>query len=35
MKAQRDIFLEELLYFAKQDPSILLITVDMGAPALD
>lgn len=35
MKTQRDFFLEELLVHAKADPSIVLITVDMGAPALD
>lgn len=35
MKAQRDVFLEELLIHAKKDSRIILITVDMGAPALD
>lgn len=35
MKAQRDVFLEELLSYAKKDRDIVLITVDMGAPALD
>jgi transketolase len=35
MKAQRDEFIEELFVIAKSDPSIVFISVDMGAPALD
>jgi transketolase len=31
----RDVFLSELLEFAKKDDSIVLMSVDMGAPALD
>jgi transketolase len=32
---QRDIFISELMEFAKNDKDIVLISVDMGAPALD
>jgi len=35
VKAQRDQFLESLFHEAERDESITLITVDMGAPALD
>ena len=35
MKAQRDEFLDKLFEEAVNDPSIILISVDMGAPALD
>ncbi len=35
MKTQRDQFLEKLFEYAKQDESIILLSVDMGAPALD
>lgn len=35
MKSQRDLFLELLLEKAKQDSSIVLLSVDMGAPAID
>jgi transketolase len=35
MKAQRDEFIEYLFQQAKVDPSIIFISVDMGAPALD
>ncbi len=35
MKAQRDVFLESLLDKAKNDSSIMLLSVDMGAPAID
>lgn len=35
MKAQRDEFLDKLFEEAVIDPSIILISVDMGAPALD
>lgn len=35
MKTQRDTFLEVLLEKAKIDKSIMLLTVDMGAPAID
>jgi transketolase len=35
MKAQRDVFLDELFLAAQKDPNIILISVDMGAPALD
>lgn len=35
MKPQRDLFIEELLLKAKLDSSIIFISVDMGAPALD
>lgn len=35
MKAQRDIFIENLFLEAQKDSSIILISVDMGAPALD
>lgn len=34
-ESPRDIFLTQLLDFAKKDQSILLLSVDMGAPALD
>ena len=35
MKTQRDTFLEILFERAKVDKSIMLLTVDMGAPAID
>jgi len=35
MKAQRDEFLEILLNKAKKDSSIVLLSADMGAPAID
>ena len=35
MKTQRDEFIEKLLVEAKKDSSIIFISVDMGAPALD
>lgn len=35
MRAHRDVFIEELFSQAKKDASIVLISVDMGAPALD
>ena len=35
MKTQRDVFLESLLDEAKNDSSIILLSVDMGAPAID
>jgi len=35
MKSQRDEFLEILLDRAKKDSSIILLSVDMGAPAID
>ena len=35
MKAQRDEFIEYLFMQAKRDPSIIFISVDMGAQALD
>jgi transketolase len=35
MRAQRDVFLDELYLAAQKDSNIILISVDMGAPALD
>jgi transketolase len=35
MPQQRDIFLTELLKIAKNDKNVVLISADMGAPALD
>lgn len=35
MKTQRDVFLDSLLDKAKNDSSIMLLSVDMGAPAID
>lgn len=35
MKAQRDVFLELLLEEAKRDHSVMLLSADMGAPAID
>ena len=35
MKTQRDVFLDSLLDKAKNDSSIILLSVDMGAPAID
>lgn len=32
---QRDLFLTDLLAIAKKDPDVILISPDMGAPALD
>ncbi len=35
MKTQRDVFLDSLFDKAKNDSSIMLLSVDMGAPAID
>jgi transketolase len=35
MTTQRDVILSELLKYAKEDSNVILISVDMGAPALD
>jgi transketolase C-terminal domain/subunit len=35
LKTQRDEFIEKLFVEAKKDSSIIFISVDMGAPALD
>lgn len=35
MKTQRDVFLDELYLAAQKNPDIILISIDMGAPALD
>jgi transketolase len=35
MSTQRDIFINELFNYAKTDKDVIMISVDMGAPALD
>lgn len=35
MSTQRDVFINELFNYAKNDKDIILISVDMGAPSLD
>ena len=35
MSTPRDIFISELFEFAKIDPKVIFISVDLGAPALD
>jgi transketolase len=35
MSTQRDVFINELFNYAKTDKDVIMISVDMGAPALD
>lgn len=35
MSTQRDIFINELFNYAKNDKNVIMISVDMGAPSLD